>query len=71
MIGYDIIAYGNEWIVDRSTNIHKIDPIKYDKNPNNKYIWVDLDRSNLRKYDNNNPGNTIAVIGNHAHFLYN
>jgi hypothetical protein len=35
-----------------------------------KYILVDLDRSNLLRYDSNKPGNINTVMGNHAHFLY-
>ena len=69
-MGSEMIAYGNECDVVRSNRIQDNEPMKQDRHPMIKYILVDLDRSNLLRYDSNKPGNINTVMGNHAHFLY-
>lgn len=50
------------------TNTQAIPPNRKRTVEVTRYTLVFLEESNLLRYDSSMPGNTMDVIGNHAHF---
>lgn len=68
MQGSDINPKGKVTLLGMLTNTQAMPPNKNSTVAVIRYTLVFLEESNLLKYDSNIPGNTIEVIGNHAHF---